>query len=96
MRNCLKYYPNLTSGLNWIISSQKILQDRGHVVGSEYLKYLKKERLEMLAKPEPSQAKFIWAGYIFAILGAFGNCDGLGNLFLTKKIAQRKCSLLLF
>jgi hypothetical protein len=35
--------------------AQKILQDRGHVVGSEYLKYLKKERLEMLAKPEPSK-----------------------------------------
>jgi hypothetical protein len=28
----------------------------------------------MLAKPEPSQAKFIWAGYIFAILGGLWNC----------------------
>lgn len=67
--------------------AQKILQDRGHVVGSEYLKYLKKERLEMLAKPEPSQAKFIWAGYIFAVLGGLlGIAIGWGIYFSQKRL----------
>jgi hypothetical protein len=75
--------------------AQKILQDRGHVVGAEYLKYLKKERLEMLAKPEPSQAKFIWAGYTFAILGGFWRCDGLGYLFFKKDCPTEVFTLIL-
>jgi hypothetical protein len=50
----------------------------------------------MLAKPEPSQAKFIWAGYIFAILGGFWELRWAGEFISPKKIAQRKCSLLLF
>ncbi|MDI9864114.1 hypothetical protein QM480_07255 [Flectobacillus sp. DC10W] len=67
--------------------AQKILQDRGHTVDTEYLKYLKKERLATLAKPEPSQAKFIWAGYTFAILGGvLGVAMGWGIYFSQKRL----------
>jgi uncharacterized membrane protein YdjX (TVP38/TMEM64 family) len=44
----------------------------------------------MLAKPEPSQAKFIWAGYTFAILGGFWALRWVGVFIFPKKIAQRK------
>jgi hypothetical protein len=48
---------------------------------------MKKERLEMLAKPEPSQAKFIWAGYIFAVLGGLlGIAIGWGIYFSQKRL----------
>lgn len=49
--------------------AQKILTQRGKSVDKDLLNSLKKQRLELLAKPEESQKAWIVAGYIFAIIG---------------------------
>ena len=49
--------------------AQKILIQRGKSVDTELLKALKKQRIELLAKPEENQKSWIMAGYIFAIFG---------------------------
>lgn len=51
--------------------AQKILTERGKPIDSELLKALKRQRLEMLAKPEENQKPWIIAGYFFTILGGF-------------------------
>ncbi|MEP7095275.1 MAG: hypothetical protein ABI793_14530, partial [Flavobacterium sp.] len=51
--------------------AQKILTQRGKSVDTELLKALKKQRLDLLTKPEEDQKSSIMAGYIFAILGGF-------------------------
>lgn len=51
--------------------AQKILIQRGKSVDTELLKALKKQRIELLAKPEENQKSWILAGYTFAILGGF-------------------------
>ena len=51
--------------------AQKILTDRGKSVDVELLKNLKKQRIELLAKPEENQKKWIVTGYILAIFGGF-------------------------
>lgn len=50
--------------------AQKILKQRGKEVNPDIISLLKKQRMEELAKPEPSQRKLIAAGYLFAILGS--------------------------
>lgn len=49
--------------------SQQILKERGKKIDSEFITTLKKKRNEELAKPEKSQKNWIYAGYIFAIMG---------------------------
>lgn len=49
--------------------AQKILIQRGKSIDTDLLKALKKQRLEVLAKPEKNQKPWIISGYIFAILG---------------------------
>ncbi|MFB9109321.1 hypothetical protein [Flavobacterium gyeonganense] len=51
--------------------AQKILIQRGKFVDTELLKALKKQRIELLAKPEENQKSWIIAGYVFAVLGGF-------------------------
>jgi hypothetical protein len=51
--------------------AQKILIQRGKSVDKELLKALKKQRIELLAKPEENQKSWIIAGYVFAVLGGF-------------------------
>ncbi|WP_417942999.1 hypothetical protein [Flavobacterium sp. RS13.1] len=51
--------------------AQKILIQRGKSVDTELLKALKKQRIELLAKPEENQKSWIIAGYVFAVLGGF-------------------------
>ncbi|GAB5400626.1 MAG: hypothetical protein Aureis2KO_22110 [Aureisphaera sp.] len=53
------------------VLSQQILKKRGKPVDKELLDSLKKQRLEDLAKPEGNQKTWIYAGYLFAILGGF-------------------------
>lgn len=47
----------------------QILQKRGKAVDTEILNVLKKERLQVLSKPEESQTPWIIIGYIAALLG---------------------------
>lgn len=49
--------------------SQQILKERGKEVDAEFISTLKKKRNEELSKPEKSQKNWIYAGYIFALLG---------------------------
>ena len=56
--------------------SQQILKERGKEVDAEFISTLKKKRYEELSKPEESQKNWIYAGYIFALIG------GLFGLFI--------------
>lgn len=49
--------------------SQKILLQRGKPINEDLLNALKRQRLELLAKPEENQKPWITAGYVFALLG---------------------------
>lgn len=49
--------------------AQKLLINRGEKVDAEMLYSLKKERLNVLAKPEENQKSWIIAGYLFSFLG---------------------------
>lgn len=51
--------------------AQKLLTERGKNIDSDVLASLKKERLQILAKPEEPQKSWITVGYIFSILGGF-------------------------
>ena len=67
--------------------AQKILVQRGKSVDTELLKALKKQRIELLAKPEENQKSWIVAGYIFATLG------GLLGIFIGYSLWTSKKSL---
>lgn len=56
--------------------SQRILQERGTVINSNTIDLLKRQRLNELGKTAEGQRNWIYAGYIFAILG------GLLGLFI--------------
>lgn len=49
--------------------AQKILTNRGKTIDQEMLASLKKERLNILSKPEKNQRPWIIAGYLFSFLG---------------------------
>jgi len=49
--------------------TQKILKERGEVTNPEIINSLRKQRLEDLSKPEQSQKAWIYAGYLFSLLG---------------------------
>ncbi|MFI0427945.1 hypothetical protein [Mariniflexile sp. HMF6888] len=51
--------------------AQKILEKRGKSVDKDLLNSLKNERLKELAKPEGNQKPWIFAGYLFSLLGGF-------------------------
>ena len=49
--------------------AQKILIDRGQTINDDLINSLRKQRIEDLSKPEQGQKTWIYAGYLFAILG---------------------------
>lgn len=49
--------------------AQRILMSRGKSIDPEMLSSLKKQRLEILAKPDENQKPWIIAGYLFSFLG---------------------------
>jgi hypothetical protein len=49
--------------------SKKILHERGKEINQDTIDLLKKQRLNDLAKPEEGQRNWIYAGYLFALLG---------------------------
>jgi len=49
--------------------AKKILRERGKEINQDTIDLLKKQRLNDLAKPEEGQRNWIYAGYIFALLG---------------------------
>ncbi|MGJ8684071.1 MAG: hypothetical protein ACSHWW_05590 [Nonlabens sp.] len=51
--------------------AKRILKERGKSIDEEMISALRKTRLDELSQPEKSQKAFIYAGYIFALLGGF-------------------------
>lgn len=49
--------------------SKKILKERGKEINGEIIDLLKKQRIKELAKPEEGQKAWIYAGYLFSLLG---------------------------
>lgn len=65
--------------------AKKILNERGKEINNETIELLKKQRINELAKPEDSSKVWIYAGYLFALLGGLlGIFMGLA-LITTKK-----------
>lgn len=56
--------------------SKKILKERGKEVSNDIVELLKKQRLNELSKPDEGHRNWMYAGYIFALLG------GLLGLFI--------------
>ena len=67
--------------------SQRILKDRGKVINSDTIDLLKRQRLNELAKPEAGQRNWIYAGYLFALLG------GLLGIFIGWHLSTFKKTL---
>jgi hypothetical protein len=49
--------------------AKKILKDRGKEINQGTIDLIKNQRLKELAKPEEGQKNWIYAGYLFAMLG---------------------------
>jgi len=49
--------------------AQQLLKDRGKEVDAEFINTLRNKRNEELSQPEKSQKNWIYAGYVFALLG---------------------------
>ncbi len=74
------------SELDYMLA-RKILTQRGKAIDTELLKALKRQRLELLAKPDENQKPWIIAGYIFAFFG------GLLGLFIGYSLWTSKKTL---
>lgn len=67
--------------------SKKILKERGKDINTDTIDLLKKQRINELAKPEESHKTWIYAGYIFALLG------GLLGIFIGWHLSTFKKTL---
>lgn len=67
--------------------SRKILQERGKEINSDTIELLKKQRIREMAKPEESQPAWVYAGYVFALLG------GLVGIFIGLHLCTHKKTL---
>lgn len=67
--------------------SKKILKDRGREISSDTIELLKGQRIKELAKPETGQRSWIYAGYVFALLG------GLLGIFIGLHLSTFKKTL---
>jgi hypothetical protein len=67
--------------------SRKILRDRGKEVNDHTIELLRKQRLSELAKPEEGHKGWMYAGYIFALLG------GLLGMFIGWHLSTFKKTL---
>ena len=65
--------------------AKKILKSRGKEINNEIIELLKNQRMQVLAKPEEGSRVWIFAGYLFSLLGGLiGVFIGL-SLITTKK-----------
>ena len=71
--------------------SRKILKERGKDFSPGVLDLIKKRRIEELAKPEPSQSTWIFAGYLFAFTtGVIGALIGWHLMVFKKTLPDGK------
>jgi len=78
--------PDEWNGFDYQLS-QQILKDRGKNINADVIDLLKKQRIKELAKPEEGQRNWIYAGYIFALLG------GLLGIFIGWHLSTFKKTL---
>jgi hypothetical protein len=78
--------PDEWSEFDYLLA-QKILKDRGGHVSDEKIAALKDERMRELAKPDEKNRGWIYAGYVFAILG------GLLGIFIGWHLSTFKKTL---
>lgn len=69
------------------ILAKKILRDRGREISDDIIKLLKTQRISELAKPDEGHRSWMYAGYIFAILG------GLLGIFIGWHLSTFKKTL---
>jgi hypothetical protein len=67
--------------------SKKILKERGKEINPETIELLKKQRIRELATPETGQKNWIYAGYLFSLLG------GLLGIFIGWHLSTFKKTL---
>jgi hypothetical protein len=67
--------------------SKRILKERGKEINNDTIELLKQQRIRELAKPEESQRAWIYAGYIFSLLG------GLLGIFIGWHLSSFKKTL---
>jgi hypothetical protein len=67
--------------------AKKILKERGKDISEDTLRLLKTQRINELAKPEDSSMAWIYAGYLFALLG------GLIGVFMGLALMTSKKTL---
>jgi hypothetical protein len=67
--------------------SQQILKERGKVINADTIDLLRKQRINELAKPEEGQRNWIYAGYLFSMLG------GLLGIFIGWHLSTFKKTL---
>ncbi|QEE49726.1 DUF2007 domain-containing protein [Flavobacterium alkalisoli] len=51
--------------------ARKLLTDRGKVIDEDLLNSLKKQRIADFTKPQPHEKTWIFAGYVFVLMGGF-------------------------
>lgn len=51
--------------------ARRLLAERGHGIDEAHIKVMRAEEIKELAKPEGNQKGWIFAGYLFALLGGF-------------------------
>lgn len=67
--------------------SRRILRDRGKDISDDTIRLLKKQRVKELAKPDEGHRTWMYAGYIFALLG------GLLGIFIGWHLSTFKKTL---
>jgi hypothetical protein len=67
--------------------AKKILNERGKEINADTIDLLKKQRINDLAKPDEGQRNWIYAGYVFALLG------GLLGIFIGWHLSSFKKTL---
>jgi hypothetical protein len=67
--------------------AQKILRERGKEINNTTIELLKKQRINELAKPEESPKAWIYAGYLFSLMG------GLLGIFMGLALITAKKTL---
>lgn len=67
--------------------SKKILKERGKEINTETIELLKKQRISDLSKPDEGHRSWMYAGYVFALLG------GLLGIFIGWHLSTFKKTL---
>jgi hypothetical protein len=77
------YKPDEWSEFDYQLA-RKLLKEKGRDISAETIELLKKQRIKELAKPEQESRVWIYAGYIFSLLGGWIGV-AIGLILVTAK-----------